>query len=121
MADFCSWNRCNMMSASTAYTLKLYPSSTSIGHQDIISHLIIERMDIIIKMVLFPKALMVVGVGAMLMAIPPVRRRLDDKVLRHVRNYNNGLDNSNKFVTQEEFVVMLKNVGKGMLTIYKAD
>ena len=52
-------------------------------------------------MVLYPKTLAVVGATALIFAIPPVRRRFDDKVFRPIRNWNRSLNNPNKFVTQE--------------------
>lgn len=72
-------------------------------------------------MVLYPKTLAVLGVGAIIFLIPPVHRRFDNKVFRHIRNWNHSLNNPNKFVIQEEFHEMLGNVGKGLLTIYKSD
>lgn len=51
-------------------------------------------------MVVYPKTLALAGVVAFIMVIPPIRKRFDDKVFRHIKNWNNGLLNPNKFVTQ---------------------
>lgn len=72
-------------------------------------------------MVLYPKTLAALGVAGFILVVPPVRQRFDNKVFRHIRNWNHSLNNPNKFVTQEEFHGMLSNVGKGLLTIYKSD
>ena len=52
-------------------------------------------------MLLYPKTLVLLGVTAFIVAVPPVRRRFDEKVFRHFRNWNRSLNNPNQFVTQE--------------------
>lgn len=51
-------------------------------------------------MILYPKTLALLGVTAFVVVIPPVRRRFDEKVFRHLRNWNRSLNNPNRFVTQ---------------------
>lgn len=58
------------------------------------------------------------GLGVGIYAIPPVRRRFDEKIFKHVRNYGATLGQWNKFNTQEEFYEMLTNVGGGVTTFF---
>lgn len=58
------------------------------------------------------------GVVAGIYVIPPVRRRFDDKIFKHVRNYGATLGQYNRFNTQEEFNEMLYNVGNGVVTFF---
>lgn len=58
------------------------------------------------------------AVAAGIYVIPPVRRRFDEKIFKHVRNYNATLGQYNRFNTQEEFYGMLSNVGKGVTTFF---
>jgi len=66
----------------------------------------------------------ILGTAATLFAlsfIPPVHNHLDNKIYRHVRNWNASLGHWNKFVMQEEFYAMLKGIGHGLITFYKSD
>lgn len=60
----------------------------------------------------------IAGVTAGIYVIPPVRRRFDNKIFKHVRNYGATLGQYNKFNTQEEFYEMLSNVGNGVATFF---
>ena len=60
----------------------------------------------------------IAGVAAGIYVIPPVRRRFDEKIFKHVRNYNATLGQWNRFNTQEEFYDMLTNIGKGAATVF---
>lgn len=60
----------------------------------------------------------IAGVAAGIYVIPPVRRRFDNKIFKHVRNYGATLGQYNKFNTQEEFYEMLTDVGKGVTTFF---
>lgn len=41
--------------------------------------------------------------GGVLFLVPPLRNHLDQKIWKHVRNYNTTLSQKNRFNTQEEF------------------
>ena len=60
------------------------------------------------------------GIAAGILVVPPVRQRFDDKIFKHLRNYNTTLGQYNRFNTQEEFYEMLGNVGKGVVTFFEA-
>jgi len=59
--------------------------------------------------------------GGVLFVIPPLRHHLDQKIWKHVRNYNTTLSQKNRFNTQEEFYEFLGNVGHGFATIFSKD
>lgn len=58
------------------------------------------------------------GLAAGIYVIPPARQRFDEKIFKHLRNYNATLGQYNRFNTQEEFYEMLGNVGNGVLTFF---
>ena len=55
-------------------------------------------------------------VGGTIYIIPPLRNHFDQKIFKHVRNYNTALNQRNKFNTEEEFHEFLGNIGNGLLT-----
>jgi hypothetical protein len=60
--------------------------------------------------------------GLFLLSImPPIHNHLDQKIMRPIRNWNASMNHWNKFVMQEEFHKMLKDLGHGIITFYKAD
>lgn len=42
-------------------------------------------------------------VGGTIAVVPPLRHHFDQKIWKHVRNYNTTLNQRNRFNTQEEF------------------
>ena len=59
-------------------------------------------------------------VGGTIVLIPPVRNHFDQKIWKHVRNYNTTLNQRNKFNTEEEFHEFLGNIGHGLATFFDA-
>lgn len=57
-------------------------------------------------------------VGGTIVLIPPVRHHFDQKIWKHVRNYNTTLNQRNKFNTEEEFHEFLGNLGHGVATFF---
>lgn len=58
------------------------------------------------------------AVAAGIYIVPPVRKRFNDKIFKHVRNYGATLGQWNRFNTQEQFYDMLGNVGTGVRTFF---
>jgi hypothetical protein len=57
-------------------------------------------------------------VGGTIVVVPPLRHHFDQKIWKHVRNYNTALNQRNKFNTQEEFYEFLSNIGNGLITFF---
>ena len=57
-------------------------------------------------------------VAGTIYVIPPLRHHVDQKLWKHVRNYNTALNQRNKFNTQEEFYEFLGNLGNGLVTFF---
>ena len=57
-------------------------------------------------------------VAGTIYVIPPLRHHVDQKLWKHVRNYNTALNQRNKFNTQEEFHEFLGNLGHGLVTFF---
>lgn len=57
-------------------------------------------------------------VGGTIYVIPPLRHHFDQKLFKHVRNYNTTLNQRNRFNTEEEFHEFLGNVGNGLATFF---
>jgi len=57
-------------------------------------------------------------IGATIYVIPPARTHFDQKIFKHIRNYNTTLNQRNKFNTQEEFYDFLGNLGNGLVTFF---
>jgi hypothetical protein len=57
-----------------------------------------------------------VVIGGGIYLIPPLRKRFDDKIFRHLRNYNASLGQYYKFNTQEEFYELLGDLKTGVTT-----
>jgi hypothetical protein len=56
--------------------------------------------------------------SATIYVIPPLRNHFDQKIFKHFRNYNQTLNQRNRFATQEEFYEFLGNVGNGIATFF---
>lgn len=66
----------------------------------------------------------VIGAAAglfVLSYVTPVQNHLDNKIYRHIRNWNANTEHWNRFVTQEEFHAMFKGIAHGLATFYKSD
>jgi hypothetical protein len=61
----------------------------------------------------------VLALGGGIYLIPPLRRRFDDKIFRHLRNYNASLGQYSKFNTQEEFYELLGDLRIGATTFFQ--
>ena len=59
-------------------------------------------------------------VGGTIYVIPPLRHHVDQKIWKHVRNYNTTLNQRNRFNTEEEFHQFLGNLGHGIATFFDA-
>lgn len=57
-------------------------------------------------------------VGGTIYVIPPVRLHIDQKLWKHVRNYNTTLNQRNRFNTEDEFHEFLGNLGHGVVTFF---
>ena len=57
-------------------------------------------------------------VGGVIYVIPPLRHHFDQKIFKHVRNYNTTLNQRNRFNTEEEFHDFLGNLGNGLVTFF---
>ncbi len=57
-------------------------------------------------------------VSGVVILVPPLRHHFDQKIFKHVRNYNTSLNQRNKFSTEEEFHDFLGNLGHGIVTFF---
>ena len=57
-------------------------------------------------------------VGGVIYIIPPFRHHFDQKIFKHVRNYNTTLNQRNRFNTEEEFHEFLGNIATGVVTFF---
>jgi hypothetical protein len=77
----------------------------------------IERYEIFLRSM--GKLLKSIGlVSGVVILIPPLRHHFDQKIFKHVRNYNTTLNQRNKFNTEEEFHEFLGNLGHGLVTFF---